>query len=80
MTDRPYRTALVLSGGNALGSWQAGAFAALAGRGLAIDWVVGGSAGAINAAMIAGNPPGRAVERLRDFWTPAPGGGACSTV
>lgn len=76
MTDRPYRTALVLSGGNALGSWQAGAFAALAARGLAIDWVVGASAGSINAAIIAGNPPNRAVERLRAFWTPASGGGA----
>ncbi len=76
MTDRPYRTALVLSGGNALGSWQAGAFAALAARGLTIDWVVGGSAGSLNAAIVAGNLPERAVERLRAFWTPAPGGGA----
>ncbi|WP_375427383.1 patatin-like phospholipase family protein [uncultured Sphingomonas sp.] len=75
MADRPYRTALVLSGGNALGSWQAGAFAALAERGATIDWVIGASAGSINAAMIAGNPPGRAVERLQAFWTPAAGGG-----
>ncbi len=75
MTDRPYRTALVLSGGNALGSWQAGAFAALAGLGRTIDWVVGASAGSINAAMIAGNPADRAVDQLRAFWTPAADGG-----
>jgi NTE family protein len=75
MTDRPYRTALVLSGGNALGSWQAGAYSALVERGASVDWVVGGSAGSANAAMIAGNPPGEAVERLREFWTPSPGGG-----
>jgi NTE family protein len=76
MTDRPYRIALMLSGGNALGSWQAGAFAALADRGIAPDWVVGASAGSINASMIVGNPPAQAVDRLRDFWTPAPAGGA----
>lgn len=75
MTDRPYRTALVMSGGNALGSWQAGAFAALATRGTTIDWVAGASAGSIGAAIISGNPPDRAVERLREFWTPAAGGG-----
>ena len=76
MTDRPHRIALVLSGGNALGSWQAGAFAAMAARGITPDWVVGASAGSINAAMIAGNPPERAVERLRAFWTPASNGGS----
>ena len=76
MTDRPYRIALVLSGGNALGSWQAGAFAALATRGIAPDWVSGASAGSINAAMIAGNTAEQAVGRLREFWTPAPNGGA----
>ena len=32
------------------------------------DWVAGISIGAINAALIAGNPPERRVERLREFW------------
>jgi NTE family protein len=31
-------------------------------------WVAGISIGAINAALIAGNAPGRRVERLRAFW------------
>lgn len=61
----------MLSGSKALGSWQAGAFTALAGREMAIDWIVGASAGALNAAVIAGNPPMRAVDRPRAFWTPA---------
>lgn len=60
-----------MSGGNALGSWQAGAFEALAARGLAPDRVCGASAGAVNGAVIAGNPPEIAVERLRTLWSPA---------
>jgi NTE family protein len=32
------------------------------------EWVAGISIGAINAALIAGNPPERRVERLRAFW------------
>lgn len=72
--DRNYRVALVLSGGNALGSWQAGAFEAMAARGLLPDRVVGASVGAINGAVIVGNPPDLAVERLRTFWSPAGSG------
>jgi NTE family protein len=62
------RTALVLQGGGALGSYQAGVYQALAEEGLALDWVAGVSIGAVNAAIIAGNAPERRVERLRDFW------------
>lgn len=72
-SNRRYRLALVLSGGNALGSWQAGAFAAMAARGYLPDRVVGASAGAINGALIAGNPPDLAIGRLRGFWSPAAG-------
>ncbi|MEO8304886.1 MAG: patatin-like phospholipase family protein [Betaproteobacteria bacterium] len=61
-------TVLVLQGGGALGAYQAGAYEGLAEAGLAPDWVTGVSIGAINAALIAGNPPGRRVERLRAFW------------
>jgi NTE family protein len=32
------------------------------------DWVAGISIGAVNAAVIAGNPPERRVDRLREFW------------
>src|SRR6187431_2182091 len=61
-------TVLVLQGGGALGAYQAGAFEGLAEAGIVPDWVAGVSIGAINAALIAGNPPDRRVERLRHFW------------
>jgi NTE family protein len=59
---------LVLQGGGALGSYQAGVYQALAEAGLHPDWVAGISIGAINSALIAGNPPEKRVERLREFW------------
>jgi len=62
------QTALVLQGGGALGAYQAGVYEALAGTEQQPDWVAGISIGAINAAIIAGNPPERRVERLRRFW------------
>ena len=61
-------TILVLQGGGALGAYQAGVFEALAAYEHAPGWVAGISIGAINAALIAGNPPARRVERLREFW------------
>ena len=61
-------TVLVLQGGGALGAYQAGVYEGLAECGAAPDWVAGVSIGAINAALIAGNPPERRVERLREFW------------
>ena len=62
------RIALLLQGGGALGAYQGGVYQALAEAGLHPDWVAGISIGAINAALIAGNPPERRVERLREFW------------
>ncbi len=59
---------LVLQGGGALGSYQAGVFEALAEAGKVPSWVAGVSIGAINAALIAGNPPERRVERMQAFW------------
>ena len=59
---------LVLQGGGALGSYQAGAFQALCHQGFEPDWIAGISIGAINAAIIAGNPPERRVPRLKEFW------------
>jgi len=64
----PDVVALVLQGGGALGSYQAGVYEALADAAIEVDWVAGISIGAINAAIIAGNPPERRVERLRAFW------------
>ena len=60
--------ALVLQGGGALGAYQAGVYQGLHDAGLRPDTVAGVSIGAINGAIIAGNPPERRVERLRDFW------------
>ena len=60
--------ALVLSGGVALGAYEAGAYAALDAAGLRPHRLAGVSIGAINAALIAGNPPERRVARLRAFW------------
>ena len=60
--------ALLLQGGGALGSYQAGVYQALAEADLHPDWVAGISIGAVNSAIIAGNPPERRVERLREFW------------
>jgi len=60
--------ALLLQGGGALGAYQAGAYEALAEAGLQPDWVAGISIGAINSALIAGNPPQERVARLRQFW------------
>ncbi|MDQ6685308.1 MAG: patatin-like phospholipase family protein [Pseudomonadota bacterium] len=59
---------LVLQGGGALGAYQAGVFEALVEAGLTPEWVAGISVGAINAALVAGNPPQRRVARLREFW------------
>jgi NTE family protein len=59
---------LVLQGGGALGSYQAGAFQALCNGGFEPDWVAGISIGAVNAAIIAGNPAEKRVDRLKEFW------------
>src|SRR5947209_9583610 len=70
VAERPpfERIALLLQGGGALGSYQAGVYQALAEASLHPDRIAGISIGAINAALIAGNPPEKRVERLREFW------------
>ena len=69
---RPSQTtptvALMLQGGGALGAYHIGAYEALAEHDLHPDWVAGISIGAINAAVIAGNPPDERVERLAALW------------
>ena len=62
---------LLLQGGGALGSYQGGVYQALAEADLHPDWVAGISIGSFNAAIIAGNPPERRVERLRELTKPA---------
>jgi NTE family protein len=67
-TQYDKQIALVLQGGGALGSYQAGVYEALAEHGYQPDWVAGISIGAINSAIIAGNAPEDRVARLRAFW------------
>ncbi|HEV7913168.1 MAG TPA: patatin-like phospholipase family protein, partial [Albitalea sp.] len=72
--------ALVLQGGGALGAYQAGVYAEIFRTPFQPHWIAGVSIGAVNAALIAGNPPQRRLERLTEFWdllssgvlTPAP--------
>jgi NTE family protein len=59
---------LVLQGGGALGAYQAGVFEALHDAEIRPEWMAGISIGAINSALIAGNPPERRVSRLKEFW------------
>src|ERR1700747_64721 len=58
---------LVLQGGGALGPYQAGVYEALSEADIHPNWIAGISIGAINAAIIAGNPPASRVDRLREF-------------
>src|ERR1700754_4965935 len=60
--------ALVLQGGGALGAYQAGVYQGLHEAGIRPNWLAGISIGALNAAVIAGAPEEKRVERLREFW------------
>ena len=68
-SQEPRRVVLVFQGGGALGAYQAGVYEALSEAGVEPNWIAGISIGAINAAIIAGNPPDTRVDRLREFWT-----------
>jgi NTE family protein len=68
VTPAKAQRVLVLQGGGALGSYQAGAYQALCHSGFEPEWVAGISIGAVNAAIIAGNPPERRLARLKEFW------------
>jgi NTE family protein len=59
---------LLLQGGGALGAYQCGVYEGLAEAGVTPNWFVGISIGAVNSALLAGNPPERRIERLRTFW------------
>jgi NTE family protein len=64
----PGQIVLVLQGGGALGSYQAGVYQALHEAGIEPDWIIGTSIGAINASLIAGNSPQDRLARLKRFW------------
>ncbi|MDB5853611.1 MAG: patatin-like phospholipase family protein [Herminiimonas sp.] len=67
-TALPGQVVLVLQGGGALGAYHAGVYQALHESKIEPDWVIGTSIGAINGALIAGNPAGNRLDRLRAFW------------
>src|SRR3981081_1196154 len=71
---------LVLQGGGALGSYQAGAYQALCHFDFEPEWVAGISIGAINAAIIAGNPREKRVGRLNEFWESLSASLSCNLV
>ena len=62
-------TAFVLSGGASLGAVEVGMLQALAARGVQPDLVFGSSAGAINAAWVAGDPQLARLDDLAALWT-----------
>ncbi len=59
---------LVFQGGGALGAYQIGVYEALHEAGVEPDWVISTSIGAINAALIAGNPVEQRLSRMEEFW------------
>ena len=60
-----YLTALILSGGGMFAAWQAGAWQELSKKMPKPEWVIGASAGSLNAWAIAGGLP---PEDLIDRW------------
>src|SRR5438552_11960570 len=67
-TPTKAQSVLVLQGGGALGSYQAGAYQALCHFDFEPEWIAGISIGAINAAIIAGNEREKRIDRLKEFW------------
>ncbi|WP_241303230.1 patatin-like phospholipase family protein [Burkholderia stabilis] len=65
---RPERTAFVFAGGGSLGAIEVGMLRELLNHGERPDFVVGASAGAINAAYFAGQPDGDGVAKLEALW------------
>jgi NTE family protein len=68
LTNLPGQVVLVLQGGGAVGSYQAGVYQALHEAGIEPDWIIGTSIGAINASLIAGNEPAHRLSKLKEFW------------
>lgn len=59
---------MAFGGGLGLAAYHAGAYEAFRKRSVRLHWLAGSSAGAVTAALIAGNPDDRRIERLRAFW------------
>jgi len=74
ITDNDRKAVLVFSGGLGLAAYHAGVYQAFSERGLPLYWVSGSSAGAVTAALLAGNVAEARLERLRAFWNAPPTG------
>jgi len=68
MSGHTPRTAFVLAGGGSLGAVEVGMLLALAEARVRPDFVVGSSAGAVNAAYFAGRPDVDGVRELGRIW------------
>lgn len=64
--------AWVLGGGGARGAAQVGVMQALMERGITPSTIVGTSVGALDGAVIAGNPTLQGAAQLRDLWLSEP--------
>lgn len=69
MAQTGQKTAFVFAGGGSLGAIQVGMLRALLSAGLRPDFVIGSSAGAINAAYFAGAPNDDGVAKLAEIWS-----------
>jgi NTE family protein len=63
------KTALVFTGGGSLGAIQVGMLRVLLSSGIQPDFVVGASAGALNASYFAGAPNAQGVATLERIWS-----------
>jgi NTE family protein len=68
MQESSETVAMAFGGGLGLAAYHAGAYETFCKRSARLHWVAGSSAGAVTAALIAGNPDDRSIERLRAFW------------
>ncbi|WP_407175420.1 patatin-like phospholipase family protein [Bradyrhizobium sp. STM 3562] len=68
MSTSPQMIAITFSGGLGLASYHAGVYEAFTRQSLPLHWVTGSSAGAVTAALIAGNPVADRLACLKAFW------------
>jgi NTE family protein len=68
MSRNAPRTAFVLAGGGSLGAVEVGMLLALAEAGVRPDFIVGSSAGAVNATFFAGRPDANGARALAAIW------------
>src|SRR6476646_7877339 len=65
---RAGRIVMVLGGGGSVGAYQVGALLALTEAGIVPDMLFGCSVGALNAAVLAGDPGPQRAADLAEWW------------